>query len=185
MVSVSPGDHTYYLHSCKGPSVPETALRRSKDHLVVSILEDNADVQTKLATKATPQDVYLEVDVEGGFKAQVRMRLPPDFDESMQYPALVEVYGGPGSQQASNAWMGGSWSDYLINYGVIYIFIDGRGTGFQSNEFLFQLYRQLGTVEMEDQVQKTTRAKYRIDLHCFADCCHEKPSGPVFVDRPR
>ena len=33
--------------------------------------------------------------------------------------------------------------------------MDARGTGFQSNEFLFSVYRNLGTVEMEDQISVT------------------------------
>lgn len=30
--------------------------------------------------------------------SQAKLILPPEFDESLQYPVLVKVYGGPGSQ---------------------------------------------------------------------------------------
>jgi len=40
----------------------------------------------------------------------------------------------------------------VSNYGVVYAQIDGRGTGFQSDEYLFTMYRSLGTVEIEDQI---------------------------------
>ena len=48
----------------------------------------------------------------------------------------------------------GIWIDHIIfilvsNYGIAYASIDGRGTGFQSDDFTFELYKKLGTVEME------------------------------------
>ena len=37
----------------------------------------------------------------------------------------------------------------MSNYDIVYASIDGRGTGYQSDDFTFQLYEKLGTVEME------------------------------------
>ena len=55
----------------------------------------------------------------------------------------------------TSAWYLSSWADYLVsNYGVVYAYIDGRGTGFHSNEMLFEVYRRLGTVEIQDQVNE-------------------------------
>ena len=45
------------------------------------------------------------------------------------------------------------WGDYLVtSRNIIYASIDGRGTGYQSDEHKFQVYRNLGTVEMDDQI---------------------------------
>ena len=62
----------------------------------------------------------------------------------------------------TSRWSFDSWGDYLVtNYGVVYAFIDGRGTGVHSNEMLFEVYRRLGTVEMDDQVlQRTDRNRW-------------------------
>ena len=30
--------------------------------------------------------------------------LPPDFDASKKYPAIVHVYGGPHAQMVTNSW---------------------------------------------------------------------------------
>ena len=49
------------------------------------------------------------------------------------------MYGGPGSQLVNQAWNVG-WGDYLTsNYGIVYATIDGRGTGYQSNEYKFEV----------------------------------------------
>ena len=55
-----------------------------------------------------------------------------------------------GSQQVDYKWSGVGFGEFLVsNYGIAYASIDGRGTGFQSDDFTFELYKKLGTVEME------------------------------------
>ena len=59
-----------------------------------------------------------------------------------------------GSQQVDYRWPGVGWGEFLVsNYDIVYASIDGRGTGFQSDEYTYQLYKQLGTVEMEVSVK--------------------------------
>jgi dipeptidyl aminopeptidase/acylaminoacyl peptidase len=73
----------------------------------------------------------------------VVLSLPQNYDPSLKYPLLVYVYGGPGSQTVHQRWSVG-WADYLTsNYGIVYASIDGRGTGFQSNEYLFKVTKKI------------------------------------------
>jgi len=150
-------DFSYYVHGCSGPEVPSSVLRSLPDHQVIAILEDNQPLLDKLAEKLLPEVEYTNIEVEGGFSAPVSMLLPPNLDPDLQYPVLVYVYGGPGSQMVSQSFSVG-WGHYLASSkGVIYVSIDGRGTGFQSDEYLFQVYRNLGTVEMQDQIAVTRK----------------------------
>ena len=145
--------------------MPETVLRRTSDHEVVEVLEDNHELRERLADKALGEAVFEKVSVgSGGFTAPVKMLLPPGFDASQKYPVLVYVYGGPGSQRVDPVW-GVSWDDYLsTNYGIVCVCIDGRGSGFQSTEYLFQLYHTLGTVEVEDQIAVTRQLLERFQF---------------------
>ena len=82
------------------------------------------------------------------------------------YPLLVYVYGGPGSQSVDQKWKIG-YEDYLTsNYGIVYAIIDGRGTGFQSNDYKFEVFHKLGSVEMEDQIDG---AKQLLEKFSFLD----------------
>lgn len=64
---------------------------------------------------------------------------------------LVEVYGGPGSQKVNQGYKIG-WGDYLASKkNVIYCSIDGRGSGNAGDKMMYSIYRQLGSVEIEDQ----------------------------------
>lgn len=61
-------------------------------------------------------------------------------------------YGGPNSQKIKDRYLV-DWSKTLITRkDVIYAYIDGRGSGRQSDDLKFQVYRRLGTVEIHDQI---------------------------------
>jgi len=148
---------SYYVHTCLGHDIPESVLRRASDNALVFVFEDNLELEEKLNTKMLPERIDTSVEVEGGFTAPVKIQLPPHMEEGTKYPVLVYVYGGPGSQQVTDSWTL-TWGEYLVtSRNVIYVSIDGRGTGFQSNEHLFQVYKNLGTVEIQDQISVTQK----------------------------
>lgn len=44
---------------------------------------------------------------------------------------------------------------FVTNRTYIYIYIDGRGSGKDGQNKMFQIYRSLGTIEIEDQIYVT------------------------------
>ena len=79
---------------------------------------------------------------------------PFDFDPSKKYPVLIYVYGGPHAQMVTNRWNGGGplWMNEFANRGYIVFTLDNRGSAHRGTDFEQQIHRQLGTVEMEDQM---------------------------------
>lgn len=48
------------------------------------------------------------------------------------------------------------WGTYLTaNKSIIYVSIDGRGSGLKGDKMMFAGYRNLGTVEIYDQLNVT------------------------------
>lgn len=88
--------------------------------------------------------------------ASVQLFLPPSLSKSevSRYPLLVNVYGGPESQKVDSSF-NIEWGTCLSSMDVVYAMIDGRGSGFKGNKMLFEIYRQFGTVEIEDQIEVT------------------------------
>lgn len=84
-----------------------------------------------------------------------RLILPTDFDSSKKYPVIVYLYNGPGVQLLHNRFpeSGNLWYDYLAQRGYIVFTMDGRGSSNRGMEFEQVTYRDLGTVEMEDQLK--------------------------------
>lgn len=76
---------------------------------------------------------------------------PQGFDASKKYPAIVAVYGGPHAQQVKKTWQSASERTYL-EAGYVIFRLDNRGSGNRSAKFMRALDRNLGTVEVEDQL---------------------------------
>lgn len=82
-----------------------------------------------------------------------RMILPPNFDENRKYPCMLYVYGGPHSQLVDNTFMsGGVFLQYLAQKGYVVFTLDNRGTANRGVEFEKCIHRQVGKLEMEDQM---------------------------------
>ena len=84
-----------------------------------------------------------------------RMVKPHDFDPSKKYPTVVYVYGGPHAHnvEASWHWQSRSWETYMAQRGYILFILDNRGSEHRGRDFEQATYRQLGQVEMQDQMQ--------------------------------
>ncbi len=83
-----------------------------------------------------------------------RMILPPDFDSKKKYPAIVNVYNGPHVQMVTNGWLanGELWMHRMAQEGFVVFSIDGRGSANRGLLFENAIHRQLGNVEIEDQL---------------------------------
>ncbi|MGN0220894.1 MAG: DPP IV N-terminal domain-containing protein [Prevotella sp.] len=84
-----------------------------------------------------------------------RMVRPADFDESRKYPTVVYVYGGPHAYMIESSWhyASRSWETYMAQKGYIVFVLDNRGSERRGKEFEQVTFRQLGQVEMADQMK--------------------------------
>ena len=97
--------------------------------------------------------MYHNVTLESGSVSEVMMSVPSDLSEDKKYPMIVDVYGGPDSSSVTNRWAI-DWGTYMVSaHDTIYARIDGRGSGLRGDVNLHALYRKLGTVEVEDQLE--------------------------------
>ncbi len=72
-----------------------------------------------------------------------------------KYPTVVYVYGGPHAHsiEASWHWYSRSWETYMAQKGYIVFVLDNRGSEFRGRDFEQVTFRQLGQIEMQDQMQ--------------------------------
>jgi dipeptidyl-peptidase-4 len=104
---------------------------------------------------------FFTFKTEEGTELNGYMLKPINFDQSKKYPVLMYQYSGPGSQSVSNSWGSRIWHQLLVQKGYMIVVIDGRGTGARGAKFKKQTYRQLGKLEVEDQI---SGAKYLASL---------------------
>jgi len=83
-----------------------------------------------------------------------RMVKPADFNPNKKYPTVVYVYGGPHAHsiEASWHWASRSWETYMAQKGYILFILDNRGSEDRGRDFEQATFRQLGQVEMRDQM---------------------------------
>lgn len=91
---------------------------------------------------------------ESGDDLFCRMFKPVDFDSTKKYPAIVYLYGGPNVQLVNNTWNGGGdmWFQYMAERGFVVFTVDSRGSANRGKAFEQATFKQLGTVEMRDQL---------------------------------
>ncbi|XP_031623304.1 venom dipeptidyl peptidase 4-like [Contarinia nasturtii] len=172
--SISPnGKHTMITN--EGPSIPNTDIfdivESSQNSLKLQLVqnwENNKKLHSSMDKVSNPIIKYYEIPLKDGFDAVVKLFLPPNVDTSgkTKYPMLIDVYAGPGSFKSADKW-GVDFNSYLTtSQEIIVVQINGRGSGLRSEKLLHSIYRALGTVEIEDQIQT---AKKLTKLFPFID----------------
>lgn len=148
-------DFKYYIQTYSDYNKPPVITLHEGGGKQVRVLEDNADVRKNLNEFAHQTKEFMVLDVNGQ-PLNAYMITPPNFDENEEYPVLMYVYGGPGSQTVTRAFEYGQrpmWHQYLANQGYIIVSVDNRGTGGRGEAFKNQTYLQLGVLETEDQIE--------------------------------
>ncbi len=112
-------------------------------------------------TEIAQTELYT-IKSKNGSPLNCRMIKPADFDPSKTYPALVYVYNGPGVQLIYNTNLAAAplWMHYLANeYDYIVFTMDGRGSENRGRDFEQEIFRNLGEIEMQDQLKGVEHLK--------------------------
>lgn len=129
----------------------------------IDLLRTDKPMQTILQESGTPWADYEVPEFSSGtIKAAdgttdlyYRMVKPIHFDPKKKYPAVVYVYGGPHAHNVDESWNYAArpWEVYMAQHGYIIFVVDNRGSQYRGFEFESCTHRQLGEVEMQDQIK--------------------------------
>lgn len=92
---------------------------------------------------------------DGATKLYYRIIKPSNFDPEKKYPLILYVYGGPHAQMINCTpnYGAGGWELYMAEQGYIMLCLDNRGSANRGKAFEDVIHRQVGTVEMRDQIK--------------------------------
>jgi dipeptidyl-peptidase-4 len=113
-------------------------------------LEDNAAVREFVRSYAYSPVELFDFTTSDGVRLDGSMIRPPDFDPARQYPVLLSIYGGPGSQGVYDAWASEGWYQYLAQQGYVVVDLNNRGSGGYGRDFMEIVYGELGKWEAKD-----------------------------------
>lgn len=149
----------YYINVFSDANTPAvTAIYNAQGKLVRN-LEDNAALLKTMQEYNLSKKELFQFKTTQGIDLNAWMIKPPDFDATKKYPVLLTFYGGPGRNMVNNSFDGISffWHQLLAEKQYIVICVDNRGTKYRGTEFKNCTYKQLGKLEVEDQIEA---AKY-------------------------
>ena len=144
-------DGTYFMDAFSSLTVPFKSMLWTNNGKMAKLLMESKE---KLVDYNVGTTEIGSIKGKDGSDLYYRMIKPSNFDPSKKYPVLVYVYGGPHAQMVTNSWLAGAnlWMHWMANQGYIIYTLDNRGSGERGFAFESQIHRQLGTVEMEDQL---------------------------------
>ncbi len=158
-LSVQPGTHSAFIHP-EGKFLidifsdtlisSEYAVITGQRKVIQILLRSNDPLEDYLLGKMS----FFKIKSSDSTDLWCRMILPTGFDPAKKYPVIVYVYGGPHAQLITNSWLGGAglFLNYMAQKGYIVFTLDNRGSANRGRDFEQAIFRNLGTIEVEDQM---------------------------------
>lgn len=108
-----------------------------------------------LAAYQRPKIENVTIKAEDGTPLYGKLIYPVNFNPAKKYPTIVYLYNGPNVQIITNGFpsSGNLWYEYMAQHGYVIFTMDGRGSNNRGLKFEQATFRQLGTVEMQDQLK--------------------------------
>ncbi len=170
-ISDEPGTHsvrfskTFDYAVCNFSTIqtPPRSTVRDRNGRLLRVLEQNTAIAEKQRQYGVLPVTFFKVPLRnapapsgtwnGELNGWMIRPTAPAF-ANQKLPVLMFVYGGPGSQQVTDAWKGGNywWFQMLAQQGYVVACVDNRGTGARGEDFKKMTYLQLGKYETEDQI---------------------------------
>ena len=127
---MAPGS-TWAFHNYSTSDQPwATDLVRLPGHSVQRVLQDNAELRSKVQPFIASPTEFFHLDIGGGVTLDSWMIRPSHFDPARKYPLLVYVYGEPAGRTVLDLWNGELtlFHRALANEGYLIVSFDNRGT---------------------------------------------------------
>jgi len=162
-------DAQYAIHTFENATTPRRiSLINLNTHTEIKLLQDNADLKTKMKELALRPKEFFKVDI-GEAVLDAWIIKPKSFDPKKKYPVIFHVYGEPAGSTVQDNWGTGDnfWHQYLANQGYVVMSVDNRGTKVpRGRDFRKCIYRQIGLLAADDQAKA---AKKIITMYPFVD----------------
>ncbi|XP_050308297.1 inactive dipeptidyl peptidase 10 isoform X3 [Anthonomus grandis grandis] len=149
---------SYFIQECLGPEIPIVILAKTHPYSRLAVLDTSSKLRRRIKKFSPPQEKHISVEIEFGYRAQVKLYLPASLREyeDCTFPLVLLVDAAPSSQAVSSKWEV-SWSWYLASTrSYIVAKIDARGSGYQGIKMRREIQRRIGLIEVQDQLAVLT-----------------------------
>ncbi len=154
--NVSPNGK-WAIHTASNVSSPPVVqLISLPEHKTLRVIEDNSELNQKLADIDLQPTEFFRVPIGDGVEMDAWSIAPKGLDttKDASYPLLIYVYGEPAGSTVTNRWGGNSflWHQMMAQRGYCVMSIDNRGTKVpRGRAWRKSIYRQVGILAPNDQ----------------------------------
>jgi dipeptidyl-peptidase-4 len=159
-LSVEKGTHTVTV-SPEGKLIIDHFQSSSVPRTIKLMAVDKGNIISNLLVANNPLKDYNMAKMEiftiksmGGQELYCRLYKPLNMQSGKRYPTIVYLYNGPHAQLIQDNWITAreGWFQYMAQLGYVVFTVDGRGSDNRGRDFEQAIHRQLGNVEMQDQL---------------------------------
>ncbi len=145
----------YILDTYQTPDIPRNTVTVDMENGKRSMIFSAKDPWKEKGYKIPQYTSGTLKAADGKTDLYWRMVKPADFDPNKKCPTVVYVYGGPHAHNvdARYRWCSRSWETYMAQKGYLLFILDNRGSEHRGKDFEQATFRQLGQVEMQDQMK--------------------------------
>ncbi len=149
----------YYINTFSSANTANLIAVYNSEGKQIRLLETNDAVRAKMQEYNLGKKELFMFKTTEGIDLNAWMIKPANFDAAKKYPVFLVFYGGPGHNSVTNSFDGANyfWYQMLAQKGYIVMCVDNRGTMFRGTAFKKCTYKQLGKLEVADQIET---AKY-------------------------
>jgi len=139
---------TYYVDTFSSLRQPSETVLAGAAGERLAVLKP-ADTAVEEEFDLRPIEI-VQVPAPDGTILYAELIKPAGFEPGTKYPAIVNVYGGPGAQEVRDHWYGLD-AQLWAHRGYVVWQLDNRGSTGRGHAFEEPIYRELGKHEVADQ----------------------------------
>ncbi|HLU46942.1 MAG TPA: prolyl oligopeptidase family serine peptidase, partial [Planctomycetota bacterium] len=150
-ISFSP-DGRFYIDSWSRVDLPPVhELRRTEDGRLVCVLEEG-DASALLEAGIRFPERFSAKGRDGETDIWGYIVRPRDFDPSLRYPVIEQIYAGPHSAHVPKSFRERSSESAIADRGFVIVRIDGMGTSHRSKRFHDVCWKNIGDAGFPDRI---------------------------------
>lgn len=145
----------YFMNKHTDANTPAVYTMHDASGRMIRMLQNNEKPLAVLAGYNLSKKEFFTFKTSEGVELYGWMIKPPDFDAGKKYPVLQCMYGGPTRQLVLDSYEGADyfWFQMLAEKGYVVACVDNRGTFARGDEFATCTYKNMGHLELLDQVE--------------------------------
>lgn len=130
--------------------VPWKTVQGRTDGKVPAVVISDTAGDYNLAVLPKVKPIQIKND---GFDLYGLISYPKNFNRYLEYPVMINLYGGPGNPAVRDSWgVHGGMCGWCYENDVIYMVVDPRSSGENGHAGMDEAFRQITVTELQDYV---------------------------------